>query len=50
MGRFTVILDDDLENRFRKVVERRFGGRRGAITAAVAEAIILWLRKYEEGD
>ena len=47
MGRILITIDDELEERFRKVVARVYGARKGAISKAIEEAIKLWLDKYE---
>ncbi|HIP25958.1 MAG TPA: hypothetical protein EYG81_05880 [Archaeoglobus profundus] len=47
MSRMLVTIDDGLEERFRRVVARIHGARKGAISKAVEEAIKLWLEKYE---
>lgn len=43
MGILNVRLDDELEQRLRLEVVRRFGGKKGALRHAVEEAIKLWL-------
>ena len=47
MSKMLVTIDDGLEERFRRVVARIYGARKGAISKAVEEAIKLWLEKYE---
>ena len=44
MGRLDVLLPDDLEKEFRIRVAERLGGQKGALSKAVAEGIILWMR------
>lgn len=41
--KLTVLLDDKLDERFRKVVFRRKGMHKGNITEAVEEAMLLWM-------
>lgn len=43
MGILFVRIDDDLEKKFRVEVVKRYGGKRGAISKAVEEAIKIWL-------
>lgn len=48
MARIDIIIPDDLEQRFREEVFKRFGMKRGNITLAVQEAIEQWIEKGEE--
>lgn len=49
MGKkLTVILDDELDERFREAVFKAKGLRRGSITEAIEEAIDFWIQKQEE--
>ena len=48
VGRILVTINDELEERFRRVVARVYGARKGAISKAIEEAIELWLEKYEK--
>jgi hypothetical protein len=43
MGRIDVILDDKLEQRLREEVFKRYGMKRGNLTEAIKDAIVLWL-------
>lgn len=45
MGRLDLNLDDKLEQRLRIAVVKKFGGRKGDLTKAIAEAIERWLEK-----
>jgi hypothetical protein len=47
MGKLLVSIDDELEKRFRITVLKVKGKKRGALSEAVEEAIILWLERYE---
>jgi len=47
VGRLFVTIDDVVEERFRRVVARVYGVKKGALSRAVEEAIKLWLEKYE---
>jgi len=49
MGRLDVIIPDDVEGELRVRVAQLFGGERGALSKAVAEAIQLWLKQKEFG-
>ncbi|WP_456328188.1 hypothetical protein [Archaeoglobus sp.] len=48
MARWTVTIDDELDKRFREVVAKVKGFKRGALKEALEEAIELWLQKYEK--
>ena len=43
VGRIDVILPDELEKKFRNKVFKKFGMKRGNITAAISEAIKQWI-------
>jgi hypothetical protein len=43
MGRIDVILPDDLEEEFRTEVFKSKGMKRGNITAAIVDAIKIWI-------
>jgi hypothetical protein len=45
MGRISVTLSDDLEKKLRFKTIERFGGKKGDLTKAVAEAIATWITK-----
>jgi len=45
MGRLNVYLPDELEERFRKEVGRRFGAKRGNLKKALVEAVELWIKQ-----
>ena len=44
MGRMQIVIPDELENRLRKRAAEKFGNKKGNISAAVAEAILNWLK------
>jgi hypothetical protein len=46
MGVLNVSVDDEVEREFRELVRKRFGPMRGALGAAVTEALRLWIEKY----
>lgn len=43
MGNIKVILPDDLEEEFREEIYKSKGMKKGNITKAVQEAIVLWM-------
>ncbi|MBN2251148.1 MAG: hypothetical protein JW724_03625 [Candidatus Altiarchaeota archaeon] len=45
MGRINIVVSDDMENKFRKEVAKRFGVRKGNIQRAMEEAIDIWVKK-----
>ena len=45
MGRIDVILPDDLEEEFRTEVFKSKGMKRGNITAAIVDAINMWIQE-----
>lgn len=46
MGKkLTVLIEDDLDERFREAVFKSKGMHRGNITEAIEEAIELWIRE-----
>lgn len=45
MGRIDVILPDDLEEEFRTEVFKSKGMKRGNITAAIVDAIKMWMQE-----
>ena len=46
MGKMNVVLDDELEKRFRETVFKRKGMKKGNISAALEEAIRQWMEYY----
>lgn len=48
MGRISVILSDDLEKKLRFKTTAEFGGRKGDLTRAVADAVTTWVATDEE--
>ena len=41
-------IDDELEERFRKVAVAKFGPKKGYLKKATEEALHQWIRKEEE--
>ncbi len=50
MGRIDVILPDDVEDKFRNAVYKRYGMKRGNITEAINNAIIDWVNENNPID
>lgn len=46
--KLTVLLDDELDRKFREAVFKAKGLRRGSITEAIEEAIELWIMEKVE--
>ncbi len=47
MRRIDAYLPDDLEQKFREAVFKRFGMKKGNISEALKEAVDLWIKKVE---
>jgi hypothetical protein len=45
MGRLTIVLPNDIDKKLRVKVAEKYGGKKGAIGLAIAEAVELWLQK-----
>ncbi len=45
MGRMTIELPEKLERDFRARVALKYGGEKGALGKAIAEALELWLKR-----
>ncbi|MCJ7632616.1 hypothetical protein MUP77_09525 [Candidatus Bathyarchaeota archaeon] len=45
-----IVLDDKLEDRFRKAVFESKGMKKGNISEAIEEAIECWIQKLEEAE
>jgi hypothetical protein len=48
MGKLNIVVDDKIDDTFRKEVFKRKGMKKGNITEAVEEAIILWVSSGDE--
>lgn len=48
MGRIDVILPDNLEEEFRTEVFKSKGMKRGNITAAIVDAVKLWIKEEKK--
>jgi hypothetical protein len=48
MGRLVLIIPDELEQRFRDAVYRRYGMKKGNIAKAVIEALEMWIKVNKE--
>jgi len=47
MGKMNIVLDDELEKRFRKAVFERKGMKKGNISEALQEAIEQWMKAWK---
>ncbi len=45
MRQLHVLLPDEIDREFRRVIGERYGSRKGALGKAVLEAVILWIDK-----
>jgi len=50
VGTLTIVLPDELEERLRRVVAERYGGRRGALSKLIEEALRHYLDLLEHGS
>jgi len=50
MGRIDVILPDDIEDKFRNAVYKKYGMKRGNITEAINDAIVGWVNDNNPTD
>ena len=46
MGKMNIVLDDELEEKFRKAVFQRKGMKKGNISKALEEAIKQWIEYF----
>jgi hypothetical protein len=46
--KLTVLIQDDLDEKFREAVFKKKGMHKGNITEAIEEAIDLWIARQEE--
>jgi hypothetical protein len=47
MGKMNIVLNDELEKKFRKTVFERKGMKKGNISEALEEAIKCWIEYYD---
>ena len=48
MGKMNIVLDDELEERFRKAIFERKGMKKGNISHALEEAIDQWIKAWHK--
>ena len=48
MGKMNIVLADDTEEKFRNMVFKRKGMKKGNISEALEEAIDHWIKTYEK--
>jgi len=50
MGKVTLVLKDDLEERFREAIFKSKGMKRGNIQLAIEEAIEMWIKEMRKKE
>jgi hypothetical protein len=45
LGKLYIVISDNVERRLRLEVVKRLGGKKGALSAAIEEALNDWLKK-----
>ena len=48
MGKLNVVLHDDVDDRFRRAVFQKKGMKKGNITEALEEALLLWVANADK--
>jgi hypothetical protein len=48
MGKMNIVLDDELERKFREAVFKKKGMKKGNISGALEEAIRCWIKQVEK--
>ncbi len=48
MGRINFVISDELEERFREEISKRKGLKKGNISNAIEEAIVLWMNEGQQ--
>jgi predicted nucleic acid-binding protein len=48
MARMNIIVSDEVEKKFREVIFRKYGMKKGNITKAVEEAINEWIKQEKK--
>jgi hypothetical protein len=44
MGKMNIVIDDKLEEQFRRTVFQKKGMKKGNISEAIQEALLLWIK------
>lgn len=47
MGQLNVEIPDELDEKFKRVVAKKFGLRKGSLKKAIEEAIMEWIKRNE---
>ena len=50
VGRIDIYLRDDVEKKFRELVKKLYGDRKGALSIAAEQAILDWIKKVEREE
>ncbi len=50
MGKMNIVLEDDLEEKFRRAVFERLGMKKGNISEALKEALEQWIEGEQKGE
>jgi len=50
VGRLDIYLQDDVEKKFRELVKKHYGNRKGALSIAAEQAIKEWIKKHEREE
>ena len=45
MAQMSIVIDDDLDSKFREAIVKRLGMKKGNIKIAIEEAINLWINQ-----
>jgi hypothetical protein len=48
VGKISLVIDDEREDKLRKMAIGKFGLKRGYLTKALEEAIMLWMKENKD--